>query len=49
MDRAERRVVLTRRAKELKDKGYSNAAIGRELFLAESSVRTLLKEATPSQ
>lgn len=35
---------LIKRAKELKDKGYSNIAIAAELGIPESSVRRLVKE-----
>lgn len=44
-EKVEQREALIKKAKELKNKGHSNAAIGRELGLAESSVRSLLKTA----
>lgn len=40
------RVALIRKVKHLKTKGYSNAAIGRQLSLNESSVRSLLSSET---
>lgn len=38
------RAALIEKVKELKDKGYSNAAIARGLSINESSVRSLLKK-----
>ena len=38
------RTMNVAKAKKLKDKGYSNAAIGRKIGRSESTVRRLLSE-----
>ncbi len=42
-DKLKKRIDNIEKARTLKNKGYSNAAIASEMGLAESSVRTLLK------
>jgi hypothetical protein len=39
----ERRLQATRKAKAMKERGHSNVTIARELGLAESTVRLMLR------